>query len=489
MAKHSDLRIAIIGAGPAGIGAGHDLLEQGFDNFTIYEAAPEAGGTWHLHTYPGLACDVWAHSYTFSYRPNPDWSASFVHQPEIEQYLQTCAEEFGLTPHMRFNTRIASATYQEDGSWVLTSENGESFKADVIINAMGNQHTALYPDVPGMDTFTGPSWHSTRWNHDAQIEGKRVAIVGSAAAAVQIVPELARTCSQLTVLQRSPNWIMPRGRKPYTESRKRWFRRLPLFMRATQKIQAFMMSFVDQAASVGHKRKTQFENVAKKYINEIIPEGPLRDAVTPEDPYGCKRGLVSDDFYQALVKDNVELIAEGLAEVKPNSVVTSGGKEIEVDAIVYCTGYRNLDYDRIDVRGLNGKSLAETMASSPEAFKGIAAPDFPNYFFAMGPNGLVLNVSFFRTAERNIKTIVNLLKEKQQQGLTAIAPKQTEHDNYNKWLRDNFSHYSWAEPSCHSYYTTESGHIPFLFAGNFKRYCEFHDQCSLAEFEAIAPQA
>jgi cation diffusion facilitator CzcD-associated flavoprotein CzcO len=211
MPDTSPLRIAIIGAGVSGIAAGRELLRKGFTQFTIFDALDAPGGTWQLHSYPGLACDVWAHSYTYSYAPNPDWSASFVDQPEIQAYLARCATDFGLEPHLRLNTRILSAHYSEPGTWTLRTSTGEEFVFDIVINAMGNQHTPLFPDVPGRDLFQGPSWHGTRWNHAVELHGKRVAIVGSAASAVQIVPEVAKVAGHLTVLQRSANWIMPRG--------------------------------------------------------------------------------------------------------------------------------------------------------------------------------------------------------------------------------------------------------------------------------------
>lgn len=485
MPQNNELRIAIIGAGPAGIAAGHELLKQGFSQFTIFEKAAAAGGTWHLHTYPGLACDVWAHSYTFSYAPNPNWSASFVSQPEIEDYLQRCATQFGLDPHMQFNTRITTADYQANGSWLLTSESGEQFAYDVIINAMGNQHTAQYPKVEGIDKFEGDYWHGTEWNHSVDLSGKRVAVVGSAASAVQIVPEIAKVAAHLTVLQRSPNWIMPRRRKDYSSTRRSLYRHFPLLISATKALQKFMMSFVMEATTLGHKRMEQFENMALKYINKVIPPGPLREAVTPDSHYGCKRGLVSDDFYPALMRDNVELIPQGLQAVKPHSVVTSDGREIEVDVIIYCTGYRILDFDRIRVTGVNGENLAELMEAAPEAYKGIAVPNFPNYFFAVGPNGLVLNVPYFDSCEKNIETIVRLLKAKQAKGIKAISVKQDKHREYNNWMSSQFANFSWGASSCHSYYSTESGHVPFLFAGNFKSYCEMHDQCSLQDFDTV----
>jgi cation diffusion facilitator CzcD-associated flavoprotein CzcO len=483
---HASLRIAVIGAGPAGLAAGHELLAQGFTSFTLYEATDAVGGTWHIHTYPGLACDVWAHSYTFSYRPNPDWSASFVEQPEIEAYLQQCAKEFGLEPHIRLNTRIASARYRPEGSWELTSEAGERFEADVVINAMGNQHTPLYPDVPGMDSFEGPSFHGTRWNHDVPLEGRRVVIVGSAASAVQIVPEVAKVAGHLTVLQRTANWIMPRGRKPYSERKRAWFRRFPALMRLTQRFQRFLMSFVHDAASLGHKRMDDFEKRARGFIQKSIPDAELREVLTPKSRFGCKRGLVSDDFYPALLRENVELVPEGLAAVRPGGITTEGGREIDADVIIYCTGYRILDFDRIEVIGEEGASLAGEMEKAPEAHKGIATPRFPNYFFAVGPNGLVLDVPYFVTVEKNVESIVRLLREKQAAGARAISVKPDVHRRYNDWLLERFPRYSWGHSSCNSYYRNAEGRAPFLFPGSFQEYAELHEEGGLHEFDTVA---
>ncbi len=483
MNDHAALRIAIIGAGPAGLAAGHELLARGFDDFTIFEATDAVGGTWHIHSYPGLACDVWAHSYTFSYRPNPDWSASFAEQPEIEAYLQQCAREFGLEPHLRLNTRIARAEYQDDGTWHLASEAGETFPCDVVINAMGNQHTPKYPDVPGLDRFEGDSWHATRWNHDVPLEGKRVVVVGSAASAVQIVPELAKVAGHLTVLQRSANWIMPRGRKPYSDAQRRWFRRVPALIGGIRRFQRLLMSFVIDGVSLGHKRMDDFEARAKGFIEKSIPDPALRKALTPDSRFGCKRGLVSDGFYPALTQDHVELVAEGLAEVRPRGITTASGREIDCDVIVYCTGYRIQDFDRIDVVGEAGLSLAKAMAEAPESHKGIARPGFPNYFFAVGPNGVVLNVSYFITAERNVRSIVRLLEQKQQAGARAIAVDPAVHRAYNDWLRERIPRFSWGAPSCTSYYQDAQGRAPFLFPGTFAEYDALHEEGGLHEYE------
>jgi cyclohexanone monooxygenase len=485
MQTKESLRIAVIGAGPSGIATGHELLEKGFTNFRIFEKAPAAGGTWHLHTYPGLACDVWAHSYTFSYRPNPDWTSSFADQPEIEAYLQNCVREFGLEPYLELNTRIVRAVFDEDAAtWALTSEKDESWTFDIVINAMGNQHTALYPEVPGRDSFAGDTWHATEWNHDVDLKGKKVVIVGSAASAVQIVPEVAKLASHLTVLQRTPNWIMPRGSKPYSESRRAWNRRLPFLIRATQKMQGIMMGFVHKAATNGNPMMENFEKRAKKFIDETIPDPELREALTPTSSYACKRGLVSDGFYPTLMEDHVELIPAGLASVTPTGITTANGRTVDADVLIYCTGYRILDFDRIEVLGKEGKSLADVMAVAPESHKGIAAPGFPNYFFAVGPNGLVLNVPYFTTVERNVASIVKLLGAKQEKNLPSLEVKQEAHDEYNDWMRSQFGLYSWGSSNCNSYYQNAAGQAPFLFPGDFKTYDEFHESLGLEDFHS-----
>ena len=483
MSKTPGLRIAIIGAGPAGIAAGRELLQKGFSEFTIFDALDAPGGTWRLHNYPGLACDVWAHSYSFSYAPNPDWTASFVEQPEIQAYLARCATEFGLDPHIKLNTRINSAHYQQGGTWKLQTSEGGVYEFDVVINAMGNQHTPLFPDVPGMDLFEGDSWHGTRWNHDVKLDGKRVIIVGSAASAVQIVPEVAKIAGHLTVLQRSANWIMPRGRKFYSPKLRQRARRFPLLISMTRKWQRLLMGQVEYAVTIGHKRMGQFENVVRKFINRTVNDPAVQQALVPSTPYGCQRGLVSDDFYPTLNRDNVELVACGLQEVTPSGVITADGRSIPADVIIYCTGYRILDFDRIDVVGASGASLADTMGDDPRAHKGIAVPDFPNYFFAVGPNGLVLNVSYFVTAEKNVETIVRLLVQKQEAGAQSICVKRSVFEQYNDWMADRFGRFTWGSSDCHSYYRNAAGHAPFLFPGNFKEYERLHAESDLNEYE------
>ncbi|TFH27901.1 MAG: NAD(P)/FAD-dependent oxidoreductase, partial [Myxococcales bacterium] len=353
-------------------------------------------------------------------------------------------------------------------------------------NAMGNQHTPLYPDVPGRDRFRGDSWHAARWNHDVDLTGKRVAVVGSAASAVQIVPEVAKVASHLTVLQRSANWIMPRNRKFYSDTQRKLFRRFPSLIEATRRVQGFLMGQVQYAATIGHARMRHFEWFALRYLDRAIEDPVLRAQLTPDCRYACKRGLVSDDFYPALTRDNVELVPAGLKEVTEDGIVTTDDRHIEADVIIYCTGYRILDFDRIDVIGAKGQSLAEAMGDSPKAYKGIVTPGFPNYFFVIGSNGLVLHVPYFKTAEHSVKTIVGLLKQMRQEGVTALDVRQGVTDAYVRWMATQFKRFSWGSGDCNSYYTNDSGHVPFLFPGNFKQYAEFHRDIGLQDFNLIS---
>ncbi|MEH6605024.1 MAG: NAD(P)/FAD-dependent oxidoreductase [Pseudomonadales bacterium] len=485
MKENSALSVAIIGAGPAGIAAGHELLAQGFKDFTIFEKESAAGGTWHMHSYPGLACDVWAHAYTFSYAPNPNFTENFVGFAEIAAYLQRCATEFGLDPHIKLNTRILSAKWQPEGHWLIQTDDGKENTFDVIINAMGNQHTPVIPQLEAMESFTGHSWHSTEWNHDIDLSGKNIVVVGSAAAAVQVVPELAKVAKQLTVLQRSPNWILPRGKKPYSQMKIRAFNRWPWLVRLLRWGQRKLMAIMHKGALLGAKQMDTFENMGRKYINKAIEDPALRAALTPSSRFGCKRPLVADDFYPALNQPNVDLVAEGAKGLYPTGIVTASGQQIEADVIIYCTGYRVMDFDRIEVVGKDERNMAEELAEAPEAYKGSAVPGYPNYFFAVGPNALVLSAPYFNSAEVNVAYIVNLLAEMRSQGTTSIEVKADICRAYNDDLQQKIPLFSWGSGECTTYYETASGHHPFLFPGNFKSYVTERENSSLQDYQTI----
>lgn len=478
------LRIAVIGAGPSGLTAGRELSRAGFDRFTIFDKAGAVGGTWHQHSYPGLSCDVKAAAYTFSDAPNPEWSHTFVEQREIEAYLQRMAREFRLEPHLRLDTEITSCRYQPDGAWHLETATGDLHEFDVVINAMGNQHTPLYPDVPGLDRFEGDAWHSTEWNHDVPLAGKKIVLIGSAAAAVQIVPEIAKVAGHLTVLQRTPNWILPRGRKPYSRVSRALLRLAPL-RRLHRFIHHKIMHLSNGAFIVGDKVQQRVEEMGRKHIEASVKDPALREAVTPRSRFGCKRPLMSDGFYPALQRDNVRLVPQAARSIETDGVVTTQGEKIQADVIIYCTGYKVMDFERIDVVGSRGVSLAKRMEEAPEAYVGSAVPGFPNYFFALGPNALIASTSFFDAAEINLRAIIRLLEEKQRRGARAIDVRPEAHDRYNAWITEARAKFSWGVATCNSYYRTPSGHTPFLFPGDIETYRRQREEMAIDDFEVV----
>jgi len=478
------LRVAVIGAGPSGLTAGRELLRAGFERFTIFDKSDAVGGTWHQHSYPGLACDVKAAAYTFSDAPNPEWSATFVQQKEIEAYLQRMAREFGLEPHLKLDTEIRSCRYQPDGTWHLDTAGGELHEFDVVVNAMGNQHTPLYPDVPGIGSFEGPSWHSTEWNHEVPLEGKRVVLIGSAAAAVQIVPEIARVAGHLTVLQRTPNWILPRGAKPYSGLSRTLLGFAPL-RNLHRWIHHKVMNLSNGAFIVGDKIQARVEKMGLDHIEKTVKDEALREQVTPKSHFGCKRPLMSDFYYPALQRENVRLVPHAAREVVADGIVTTEGEKLEADVVIYCTGYKVMDFERIDVVGAGGVSLAKQMEEAPEAYVGSAVPGFPNYFFALGPNALIASTSFFDAAEINLKAIVRLLGEKQAAGARAIDVRPEAHERYNQWIVEARAAFSWGRDSCNSYYRTPTGHTPFLFPGDVATFQRQRDEMTLADFQVV----
>ncbi|MEM9175975.1 MAG: NAD(P)/FAD-dependent oxidoreductase [Myxococcota bacterium] len=480
----SPLRVAVIGAGPSGLTAGRELSRAGFRHFTIFDKADAVGGTWHQHSYPGLACDVKAAAYTFSDAPNPEWSATFVEQKEIEAYLQRMAREFGLTPHLALGTEITRCRYESDGTWQLETASGDRHEFDVVINAMGNQHTPLFPDVPGLDTFEGPSWHSTEWDHDVPLAGKRIVLIGSAAAAVQIVPEIAKVAGHLTVLQRTPNWILPRGAKPYSDLSRSLLDLAPL-RRLHRWFHHKIMHLSTGAFIVGDKIQARVEKMGLDHIADAVKDDALREAVTPKSRFGCKRPLMSDFYYPALQRDNVRLVPHAAREIVADGVVTVEGEKLDADVVIYCTGYKVMDFERIDVLGAGGASLAKRMEQAPEAYVGAAVPGFPNYFFALGPNALVASTSFFDAAEINVKAIVRLLGEKEQAGARAIDVTPEAHERYNAWIVEARSVFSWGTDACNSYYRTPTGHTPFLFPGDIATFCRQRDEMTLADFREV----
>ncbi|MEO1136698.1 MAG: NAD(P)/FAD-dependent oxidoreductase, partial [Pseudomonadota bacterium] len=337
-AKKNGPRIAILGAGFSGMGMAIRLLQEGFDNFVIYEKAQEVGGTWRENRYPGVACDVPSHLYSFSFEPNPNWSRRFSPGGEIWDYMKHCAEKYGLYPYIRFGKTV-SAIGHDGHKWNVDFADGDRAFADYVISGLGGLHQPSIPDFPGADDFEGPIFHTAQWRDDVDLKGKRVAMIGSAASAVQVIPEIVDHVDHLDVYQRTPNWVMPRESYRYPGWVKRLFKMFPPLMRAYR---GFYFSFLEWRFGAFQKN----DNYVKRYVRKTFQqhlEAQVRDPVlraklTPDYPVGCKRILISDDYLPAIQRENVDLVTGPIAGIASKGVRTKDGKERPADAIIMATG-------------------------------------------------------------------------------------------------------------------------------------------------------
>jgi cation diffusion facilitator CzcD-associated flavoprotein CzcO len=385
-AHASHHRVAIVGSGFSGIGMAIRLLKDGERDFVVLERAGDVGGTWRDNTYPGCRCDVPSHLYSFSFAPNPTWSSTFSPQPEILEYLREVARRFGVMPHVRFHTELESADWDEAaGRWRLETSRG-SMSADVLVCGQGPLSEPKLPDVPGLDSFDGTAFHSANWDHDHDLDGERVAVVGTGASAIQFVPAIQPRVKQLHVLQRTPPWVAPHPNRQLTRVERALYSRLPLVQLAMRAgIYWARESFVLQFR---HRRVRRLATkVALRHLRAQVPDVELRERLTPSYEIGCKRILPTNEWYPAVTQPNVEVLDQGLTEVRPHSVVASDGTEREVDTIIFGTGFHVSDIPIADrVRGRDGRTLAEVWGGSPEAYKGAAVAGFPNLFLLVGPN-------------------------------------------------------------------------------------------------------
>lgn len=340
-------RVAILGAGLSGVGMAIQLKRAGLSSFTIYEKGEALGGTWRENHYPGAGCDVPSHLYSYSFAPRARWSRHYAEQPEILSYLEHCAERFGITDRIRYGTEIAGARFDDRARvWCLTTRAGEAITADVVVSGLGQLNRPSIPRLPGLESFAGRAFHSARWDHSFDVAGKRVAVVGTGASAVQFVPHIAPKVARLTIFQRSPNWIVPRNDAAYSEGAKRLFGRVP----AVRQLHRGLIYWASEARflGLGGSGRRLFGSIVeyrvRRTIEQQIADPALRAKLVPSYPLGCKRVLVSDDYYPALARPNVDLVTEGIERVVPQGVVTADGAAHAVDAIVFGTGFESLAF-------------------------------------------------------------------------------------------------------------------------------------------------
>ncbi|WP_068270584.1 flavin-containing monooxygenase [Aldersonia kunmingensis] len=454
------LSVGIIGAGPGGLALGIFLRKAGFRDFTIFDREDGVGGTWRINHYPGLACDVKSHLYSFSFDLNANWSRLWSGQAEILEYFERCADRYELGKHLRLNTEITSAAWDSvSETWLLTTSAGAEHRFDVVISAVGLFTQPVMPDLVEEEPFTGTLMHSSRWDDSVQIEGARVAVLGTGSTAAQVIPELAKVAEQVYSVQRSPTWILPKPDRPYTD-RERWvFANVP-FAKKYYRTRLWLTSEQNIGVIEHGSDKTQaFKGVAERMLARTVADEELRQRLTPEHPLGCKRLVFSSDFIKALTRPNVEVVSSPARVLRARSLVTADGTEREVDVVVCATGYAAADYlGEIDVRGEGGAALHDVWRDGAFAYLGMAVPGFPNFFMLYGPNTNVGSNSVIFVLEAQARYIVRALRHMRRRRKTYVAVRPEAMAEFgrkiDKWMVGTV----WTT-RCSSYFRSANGRV------------------------------
>lgn len=481
MTQPINTRCTIIGAGAGGLCAGIKLLERGQDDFLIFDREPRVGGTWQRNTYPGLECDIASPLYCYSFAPNPDWSAPYPPHSEIRDYLERVAFDHGLEPHLRLGTEVVSARWDEARArWRLTLADGGEVESQFVISAVGMFGRPIVPDIPGLDTFEGTMFHSATWDHDHDLRGERVAVIGSAASAVQFVPEIAPDVEKVHVFQRTPNWVAPKENAPYSAEQKEAFHRQPQLL-AEAREQLF--NLIETVLNYLQPERLQIAEVAARQALEVVEDPELRKKLTPDHPFGAKRPLASNKYLQTFNRTNVELVTDPIEKVTPNAVVTADGKERTVDTIILATGYETQKYvSVIDVEGRDGLKIDEAWEKDPEAYLGVTTSGFPNLFMLYGPNTNGGN-SMILMLEFQVDYVLRLIEEADRAGADWIDVRRDVMDEYNAGLQQEIERVTVWKTGANDYYRSDSGRIVTQWPHGFSVYKERVSKDDLSSFE------
>ena len=453
----------VIGAGFAGLCAAIKLQEAGELDHVVLERGDDVGGTWRDNTYPGAACDVPSQLYSFSFALNPDWSMSFSPQPEIQDYLRRVAREHGVLDRFRFGTTVDEARWDEASQrWLVdatTPTGPASYAARTLISGAGALVEPRLPDIEGIEGFQGEIFHSARWDHDVDLTGKRVAVIGTGASAIQIVPELAKVVGRLDLYQRTAPYVLPRNDRRYSRAERLAFRHVPGLQRLAREAiywarEAYVPGFTWQPQLAFPAKKLALRNLEK-----AVADPELRARLTPDFEIGCKRILISNTYYPALTQDHVELVTDPIQKVTGHAVVTADGREREVDVLVVATGFHTTDQPIAHhIVGRDGQSLAQTWADTGmQAYKGTTVHGFPNYFQVVGPNTGLGHSSMVLMIEAQVGYVVDAIRTMQLHGYATVEPRRDEQDAWNDDLHRRMQRTVWSTGGCASWYLDEHG--------------------------------
>ena len=461
------LDVLIIGSGFAGLCMAIKLKEAGLESFLVLEKESDVGGTWRDNTYPGCGCDIPSHFYSFSFDLNPDWSRTYPTQPEVWKYLQTTAVKHGVLTHIQFDSEVREAVFDEQSHvWRVQTAAGEIYHSRVVVSGMGGLSRPAYPDIEGLQTFRGASFHSGRWEHEVDLRGKRVAVIGTGSSAVQFVPRIAPEVDQLYVFQRTPPWILPRLDRRIPSWQRFLFRNVPGLMRAFRYGLYWAQESLGFGYTVSQKPLAILEAVARWRLRRAISDPTLRARLTPDYVLGCKRTVISNDYLPTLERPNVELVTERISKILDDSVVTSDGTVREVDVLIFGTGFRTMDLlSPVRFLGRGGIALNDVWdAEAPEAYFGVVVHGYPNLFFIIGPNSRVAPGSIVFMIEAQVHYIMKGLEYMRESGLVAMEVQPAAQTDYNRALQKRMRRTVFVT-GCESWYRTSRGENPILWPG------------------------
>jgi cation diffusion facilitator CzcD-associated flavoprotein CzcO len=476
--------VLIVGTGFGGIGTAVELKRAGFTDFTILESAAEPGGVWRDNTYPGAACDIPSPLYSFSFEPNPRWPKRFSRQPDILAYLRGVITKYGLEPHIRYGTEVTGAAF-DDGVWRVETKTGETYEATVFVPAVGQLSRPVLPDIPGRDRFAGAAFHSARWDHGAELTGKRVAVIGTGASAVQFVPELRKHAKHVTVFQRTPPYVLAKSDPTYRGWQHWLFEHLP----PTQllgRLRIFLLAEYATYAMTRHPALAKmFELRTAQLRRRHIKDPELRAKLAPDYPLGCKRILFTNDYLPALAEPDVDVETARISEITATGVRTEDGVEHEADVIVYGTGFAATDFlAPVDVRGLGGRSLKEAWSGGARAYLGITVPGFPNMFCVYGPNTNLGAGSIIYMIERQARYIRQAVEQLARPGVSSLDVHPEVEARYDEEVQARLGRSVWS--ACANWYRQADGRVTTNWPGLVTEYDRRTRRLDPADFRVVA---
>jgi cation diffusion facilitator CzcD-associated flavoprotein CzcO len=482
----TNVDVLIVGAGFSGLCMGIKLLEAGMNSFLIIEKSQDIGGTWWDNRYPGCACDIPSHLYSFSFAPSTEWTRMYPGQQEIHDYLKRCVEQYGLAPYLRLNTRFCEAVWDEsDGVWNATAGDGLHIRARVLVSGMGALHVPRYPELKGLDRFKGPAFHSSTWDYNVNLGGKNVAVVGTGASAIQFVPQIAPRVGKLHLFQRTPPWIVPRLDFAFSEKWRRRFRSIPITRWALRQY-IFWRQEIRVLGFLGNETfRKKVEGIALRYLARRIKDPKLRGAMTPNYQLGCKRVLVSDDYYPTFDRSNVELVTDGIAEVREHSIVTRDGVQRPIDVLIYGTGFRATEpLIGCRVVGKGGVEIHDAWKQRMSAYLGVTVSGFPNFFMLLGPNTGLGHNSVVLMIEAQVRYTMKCLKlmKRRKQRVLEVRPEIQQ--SFVQEIYRRMARTVWQSGGCNSWYQDQTtGEITAIWPGSVVSYLRRTRSVSPSDYE------